>query len=172
MKELKYFIWFYMGYDQNPFTYHFFPTELGVFVLGILAFRAYKKNWAIHHKVIQKTLPLLVCSVVCIHNMLELKDFNELSTVLILIGFSAALPTLFESSKSSKTDRYLCELSYPVYINHTLLIGLSMPIVHTLKFNHYHAEITAILSLLVAAVMVKCIMNPIEKYRQQRLTTH
>jgi peptidoglycan/LPS O-acetylase OafA/YrhL len=41
------------------------------------------------------------------------------------LAFAAFIPATFESTKKSRLDRYVGELSYPVYLTNILVISLS-----------------------------------------------
>jgi peptidoglycan/LPS O-acetylase OafA/YrhL len=121
------------------------------------------------------------------YKLIKIKRFNPLSGKLIFVMiivyvasinlftdnlifkwgtylvFSLAIPV----TSKSKTDKFLGDLSYPIYIIHFLIIAVSR------EFNITSVELRLVfiilLSILISYILNK-ILNPIEKYRKVRLS--
>jgi peptidoglycan/LPS O-acetylase OafA/YrhL len=83
-------------------------------------------------------------------------------TSITLIG-----PILFLLARNSKYDRFLGDLSYPVFLCHYFFIHIIILVDGDLKF--WGSESIVILSILFSLVLLKYIINPIDVYRQRRL---
>jgi len=80
---------------------------------------------------------------------------------LIYIVFFLFLPLLFEQTKNNKVDRYIGELSYPVYIVHIFVIIF----VSKVSNETYLSLLTIIISILFAIILNKFVQKKIEKIR-------
>lgn len=109
------------GLASDPWSYRFFPFELPLFLLGILAYRRFKNG--------SPTLPLWgIATYITLLFISPLVASGYPWTVkifLLILGW-ALLPGLFTSTRTNATDKTWGELSYPLYISHLLVLaGLS-----------------------------------------------
>lgn len=102
----------------DPWTYRFFPFELGYFLLGALAFR-YRHS-------LDGILPQHIAKY-CVYPFVIVVAAVQapipLPTLVYPIALACILPLLFRTTSGLKTDRMIGELSYPFYIFHYFLIG-------------------------------------------------
>jgi peptidoglycan/LPS O-acetylase OafA/YrhL len=102
----------------DPWTYRFFPFELGYFLLGALAFR-YRHS-------LDRILPTHIAKY-CVYPLViafaAVQAPVPLPTLVYPIAIACILPLLFRTTSGLKTDRLIGELSYPFYIFHYFLIG-------------------------------------------------
>lgn len=151
------------GLNFDPWTYRFFPFELGYFLLGKIAYDLYrivkkaevKKAWC---------YAALGAVVVYLFVYSQLPPFSGKSSVFIAILF-LSIPLIFHLTKKWKRDAFVGELSYPIYIVHMALIG-------AISTNPL---IIVPASLLAAFLLNEFVAKPVEKFRQGRLdkpTTH
>jgi peptidoglycan/LPS O-acetylase OafA/YrhL len=92
---------------------------------------------------------------------------------LLRIAFIAVLvvglPVLFERTKDIRLDRYLGELSYPLYISHLLVLWLALLLAPTLSATRL-GQIALIVAVLgVAAAIYGFIDRRVDRYRHGRL---
>ena len=80
------------------------------------------------------------------------------------------IPLLFKYTKNNKLDRYVGELSFPVYICHLLVLNATSLFFSADDPPKYFCVIVIILSVLLAMLLNKIIIAPIEKLRQNRST--
>jgi peptidoglycan/LPS O-acetylase OafA/YrhL len=76
-----------------------------------------------------------------------------------------SIPFLFNYTKSFKRDKFIGELSYPIYLTHLIVInalaGLSI---------FWHRDLLTMgLTFALSALMIKFVSNAIEHRRQKRL---
>lgn len=104
------------GIDANAFTYRFFPFEIVFFCCGALAYKLYARyrtsSWG--------RTPHVVVLLVLVPLFLAF-DWNIPDPVRYG-ALALGIPSLFLLTKSSRLDRFIGELSYPVYISHILVL--------------------------------------------------
>jgi len=152
------------GLNHDPWDYRFFPTELIFFLAGILMYRFY--NY-IRNKNFEK---LSFYSFFFYISFLFSYQFfpNQNIKQLILFLFSFIfIPFIFKLFKNNKIDRFIGELSFPVYISHFLIINT---ITHFTTLPHQYLSITtAIISIAFSILLLQFIINPINRFRQSRI---
>jgi peptidoglycan/LPS O-acetylase OafA/YrhL len=111
----------------DPWYYRFAPFELWLFCLGALVWHAMQRaatcrfaryRWPMLITVVVGTIGFEWLSSSPIHSI------TSLSYVLYLLMLCVALPILFQGYASSRVDRWLGELSYPIYLSHLLVVGV------------------------------------------------
>lgn len=165
----KYTVVFGMGLG-DPWFYRVFPLELWLFCLGALSFHAYvasSRRWlsALRWPVL---IGLSAFILLYGHGDAGAKyDIASLRYAAFLCALLLALPVLFAGFKDSHWDRWLGELSYPIYLIHLLVIGV------VVKFDLRLGTDQSVLILLgciaAAAVMVHVVGRPIEARFKRRV---
>ncbi|WP_313818619.1 acyltransferase [Cupriavidus sp.] len=158
---------FSIGLTEDPWSYRFLPFELGLFILGAIAYRAYKEVSFLSRKSV---------GWLCLTTVLTLTVYYpHLSTapsvipgfytgqLLFLLAVFISIPAMFHLSKSSRVDRWIGELSYPVYLSQMMVIPLFSGAFG--PGNIY----PVIGSLAISVLVVLVIDRPIEKFRQARV---
>jgi peptidoglycan/LPS O-acetylase OafA/YrhL len=154
------------GLSNDPWNYRFFPNEIVFFLFGNLGYKIYKK----FEKVDIKRAYLFIVLISVLALILFFDLINLPGKIYLFFGiFSLALPFIFKMSKSSKIDSAIGDLSYPIYISHTIIItilkGRLPGIVRILGEG-----ITVILiTILFSILLNKFIAKPMEGLRQRRL---
>jgi peptidoglycan/LPS O-acetylase OafA/YrhL len=87
--------------------------------------------------------------------------------VLYFFLFFCALPFIFLYTKKSRLDRFIGELSYPVYIVHMLMIEVCK-VLNVPKGTTFTA-LAITLSVLFAVLINKLLNDKIEIFRQGRV---
>lgn len=153
------------GWSNDPWNYRFFPTELVFFLAGALAFRMYT-YW--QTRKVNEQLPLLatlaIIALVLVYNYLPGGEVRNWSFYTLLF---IALPFIFIFSRKRRIDRWIGELSYPVYISHILVFTVCSS--HFISSRVDLALATVAGSLLFSIILFKWFIQPIENYRQGRL---
>ena len=106
------------GLDQDPWSYRFFPTVLYLFLLGVLAYKLY----ALQRKVALLKKPWLVLPIWVLALMLIAMPQPYPMSYVFYLFFALITPTLFGYFKSNAFDRFVGELSYPIYVCHGMVI--------------------------------------------------
>jgi peptidoglycan/LPS O-acetylase OafA/YrhL len=110
--------------DQDPWSYRFFPAELALFLLGALAHqvlaplysRLLENNLPLYSRIV--TLFLIVFSLS--YALIPLGD--ELKKLVSIIVLVILLPFCFFFQDSNRLDQWIGDLSYPIYINHMIVM--------------------------------------------------
>ncbi len=153
------------GYDRDPWTYRFFPLELAFFCAGSYAYTVYRGLKAVQ-------VPRWLPPAVTLGTIALLLSFNSLPGPYdyrqwgVYVALVAALPLVFQYSKSKRIDRFLGELSYPVYIAHVLICS----IVRRFCDSGSAYGILAVAATLAGAIVLYLgVQLPIDQYRQRRV---
>lgn len=154
----------------DPWTYRFFPTELIFFLAGIISYRLYKylQHFQIHKnymKMIWLGLLFFTISFSLVPSMtiysFIIKDWFYLLIIIM------SLPFIFSLTKTWEFDRYIGELSYPVYISHMLILWSCEKLKITSILG---LGVTTIIGSIVCAVFLnELVQKKIEKIRQKRV---
>ncbi|MFB2937741.1 acyltransferase family protein [Aerosakkonemataceae cyanobacterium BLCC-F154] len=165
-----------VGLDHDPWTYRFFPTELLFFLGGIISYRIYAKFK--NHILDPGKLLLIMLFAQAFtlgYQFIPETVFKQWIYYAVLL---VSLPFVFIYTKKSKFDRLLGELSYPIYIVHLFVVVLIGRIVYStalktvvqnrqeLILENFSGIITLFVSTLLAILLIKLVMEPVEGYRQ------
>jgi peptidoglycan/LPS O-acetylase OafA/YrhL len=109
---------YHHGFYSTATDYRFFPFELSLFLLGALAYRARARltaspRWSIAITAAVAALILYTPRYLFVHQY-------QLYVLMAL-----ALPTLLRFTNEHRWDRWLAELSYPVYVVHWPVLGVA-----------------------------------------------
>ena len=102
----------------DPWTYRFFPFELGYFLLGSLAFRC--------RTALERIMPTSIGRY-CVYFMaavLSVSVAGHYETIIYPVALTLMLPWMFRVTSRIKIDRFIGELSYPFYLFHLLSISV------------------------------------------------
>ncbi|MGY5613785.1 acyltransferase family protein [Vibrio brasiliensis] len=157
-----------IGFDNDPWSYRFFPSELYYFLLGGISFKLKKKY---DEKRLQKNndkigcgLLIIVTGCILLYQFININiNFNY-----FVVFFAISVPFIFDNIRTSNFDRYIGELSYPVYILHYPVLMLTKKVTVFLSIECLTSEITFLFSILASMLFIKILINPLDKYRQNR----
>jgi peptidoglycan/LPS O-acetylase OafA/YrhL len=149
--------------DQDPWTYRFFPTELGLFALGILSCKAY-----LFHRESMRRAPVWLVSasflgLSFIYQWWRLPGGKWTYFAIATL----ALPYLFHATRHSKLDSMIGDLTYPMYLVHILAIALLIPLVAGTAWELRLSWIALPATVGAAAVLWLLIGKPIEGWRRR-----
>lgn len=159
------YIYFDLNLTYDPWIGRFFPTELALFLAGVLSYRIYKKidSADLRSKAIVSFIFFLVTF------FYDLIPGGYSYKIWFYYSFACfSLPWIFSLTRNSKLDRRLGELSYPMYIIHYLVINLVSPQLYRVGMVEFLGLVSGVLSIFVAAFIVKYISDPVERFRQAR----
>lgn len=149
--------------NSDPWSYRFFPSELMLFVFGMLAFRVSR-----YVSISSYFKPLLTsyCIFLVAFGFL---GFNQLLLKLVLVMLTIILlPDLAKVNQSSKIDAFLGKLSFPVYLIHFLVIQIVTSLQELLfsRSNSYlTCLVTLVLSIVFSILVNRFFLDPIDMYR-------
>ncbi|MCE1237090.1 MAG: acyltransferase family protein [Hyphomicrobiales bacterium] len=110
-----------LGYQDDPWSYRFFPFELAWFVAGMISHRLYRSKILLSKKFL--LIPFLLILLFPLLPQSSVSGLN-LTAMFLIMSTALALPALFSASRDSWFDRSLGELSYPIYLVHVPVIIL------------------------------------------------
>ncbi|MEO6052670.1 MAG: acyltransferase [Chthoniobacterales bacterium] len=167
----------HLNYD--PWMYRFFPFEISQFLLGMLGFRIYAcfrasgKSWlpSFNRKRAFPIAFVVVCVALIVCNLIEnyflghsTWAWRSLCTYPL---WAVGIAFLFALLGNNPIDRWVGELSYPVYLVHYTIAASLFPYVSKANWG----LITALLSVAVAIVLYFAVIRPID-IRRHLLTIH
>jgi len=154
----------------DPWTYRFFPSELALFLAGALSHQLllpyYKtKAWAHHYGGASATCLLVLLSVL----FPFVRIIEPIREVLFYLLFLLLLPLTFIFQNEFAADKYIGDLSYPIYVVHTLVIWLTYRFAEHLSIKGvFEIPIMCVVgSLLGAALLNRYIAIPFELLRSR-----
>ena len=139
---------------KDPWTYRFFPAELALFLLGTLAHQIllprYKK----------------IC-ITFFYFMIPLKVL--IKTAMLFVIFLTLMPFAFVFQNKNRIDKWIGNLSYPIYVGHLFVITTVTYIASKIGMdNRAILAITSVLlSILFAMFLNSVIGAPFEKIRNK-----
>ncbi len=135
--------YYFLGFNHDPWQYRFFPFEILFFIAGIIAYRVYARfcmgGLYIH--------PILLVFPIFLFTIF-FKYFPNIIFYYLIVFIS--IPFLFKFTKNNKFDRFLGELSYPLYLCHFLIIDIFAQII---KVNHQYLGLYSLLISLPVAIL-------------------
>jgi len=143
-------------------SYYFFPANLGCFVMGILAYRAYRSAWYKCFATRSRVHVVFWFMLASLVFRQYIPFYRNYSWQLYLL-LSVTLPFLFDASKNCSLDRWVGNLSYPVYIIHEPILRF---LDRCLGVKGGLAALTA--TLAFSAVILMLVEQPLDRFRQRR----
>lgn len=156
-----------IGLNHDPWTYRFFLNELVFFIIGIYSYNLYKK---IKYKEINKQSSSLIWILLVLITLFYQYLPNPYNIKKILYFFSVffSVPFIFILFKNNLWDRWLGELSYPIYITHIFFIKI-INTFFNLASTHIYSILVIVSSILFSILLINFISKPIEKFRHKRI---
>lgn len=156
---------FQIGYNMDPWTYRFFPTEMAFFLFGYISYRIYK---VVRSTNLRPKLSVFIFLSFLILTVTYNKTPFSANTSIYLCLLVIVIPFIFHLTRKWSFDRYIGELAYPIFISHVFLLSIikffNIPIIGDIG-------ITLLLMSLVFSIFIYIfIIRKIDKYRQSRLT--
>lgn len=158
------------GYDRYPLRVLFFPLSLGFFMLGHLAYltlsRIQHMEWFVSHTVKLWGGLLSLGIILCAGAWLDVgggidPDTPNLCVFYLMITF--LIPTTFAGLRDSRIDRFLGDLTFPLYISHTLVLTFVAD--YVVGGQNAQRIIALSLAILIAVFLTLAIEAPVERLR-------
>jgi peptidoglycan/LPS O-acetylase OafA/YrhL len=162
---------YHLNYDNYSIQHAVFPTALGVFLLGVLSHRViypYVKQQSDLHI---KKMGYFILTGVIVYSYVIYRLFVNANFKYWIFIFliAAAIPYLFQATKNSKIDRFIGELSFPIYMSQFFCIAVAMRLMYN---GHYPIEHLGRYVLLVGNIaalgLLFLVVRPIDKFRHAR----
>jgi peptidoglycan/LPS O-acetylase OafA/YrhL len=162
---LRLYFYFELGWSGDPWTYRFFPVEVGTFLLGSIGYRAYfrLKEWRSSSEIGFTCLGFFLCLALFWRYWNCSEHLKQLFLVLFV---ATCLPFVFIATKFSSIDRWLGSLSYPIYLLHFLVIWGILPFFISQDFPN-KSTIGLLVTIGFSIVLVWCVERPVDKWRKR-----
>lgn len=161
-----------IGLHHEPWINKFFPTELVFFLAGILSYRIYKK---IEKKHISQKLfipaYLVFLGFTLFYNYIPSIMNSQVNALQWTYFLSLVLlaPHIFSYFKNYRFDRFLGDLSYPIYLSHVLVFyGITNLNLHV--DGSTKGAVSIILTILFSFVLFKTVISYFERFRGKGIT--
>jgi peptidoglycan/LPS O-acetylase OafA/YrhL len=156
-----------LGLTHDPWDYRFFPFELGVFLLGMVSQRLGGRVTALPKApfwIRTVALMSLFVGIGWLQRQAEAAASPWANLVAIPL-WALVLPFLFATTKNCWRDRFLGDLSFPVYLVHMLAIHVALqfaPLGEPLV-----GPLSAAISLLLAWILWRWVERPMDRLRHR-----
>jgi peptidoglycan/LPS O-acetylase OafA/YrhL len=157
------------GFSGSGFVYRFFPLELGLFFGGVLCHRIYEY---LNDRRLLNLRTSLAIAATLIFMMFFLRYWTLWQSHRFHLLVLLALPALFHVSKNYAFDRWLGELSYPIYLCHLAVLSIGSIAAQRLfgSVNQDWLSLALICVTIAGAIFyVHLIDAPFERWRQRRV---
>ena len=172
-----YFILFY-GLIE-PLTYSISPNVQSLrflnyfiyFLLGVCSYKyIYLKIQHIKPTFITKILFLMFLGYLLFYQLVpgRIVEQDFYTGLLYYIPFAVAISFFFLLTKNSKWDRFIGELSYPIYMSHFVVAKIIYSLPHS-NLPLLNAAIITALTIAFSLILIVLIQNPIDKFRHGKL---
>jgi peptidoglycan/LPS O-acetylase OafA/YrhL len=156
---------------KDPWTYRFFPTELAFFLFGALSHQVllplYRKLPDNKLKSLSAIATYLLIGFSLSYFLLPAKELYK--TIFLFAIFIMLVPLTFLFQNRSRIDKWIGNLSYPIYINHILVISVTTYLLKKVGLdNKIVISIFSVIgSVSFAIFLEKFIGLPFEKIRSK-----
>jgi len=109
------------GLDFDPWTYRFFPSSIGFFLAGTLAWKL-GERWKAHE------MPITAKSMVWAGVLVAILFHGNAEgwqALLFVFALAATFPIAFSLSRDWKWDRWVGDLSFPLYLVHVPILSVT-----------------------------------------------
>jgi len=156
------------GLNNSALTYRFFPLELGLFVLGMLGQRLYQALAPLPERL---TTPVTIAVLIAVLSLMHVATLRSHPHIFYII-VAVTLPSLFSFTKTRPWDRWLGELSYPLYLIHwpvEQIILATDPA--ALPTGGWFAVMSVAISMALSVLLLTTVITPLDRWRSQRVGT-
>lgn len=143
---------FHGGLGFDPWTYRFFPTSISFFLMGAL-------SWKIGRRFGAERIPRRIAMAVWILLLGTILVWNGvfgMRSIVFVAILAATLPTLFHLTRDWKWDRWIGDLSFPLYLVHWEVFAIMKNQPTPFRFA---------VALAAAAALQTLVGAPIERWR-------
>lgn len=158
---------FGFGFYGDPWSYRFFPSELALFLAGAVAYQVYAaRNTPSKLRFGAVLLIVAVAIGICLL-VNRWQGIGRIMSVGFLVVAICTIPSLFVWSKDRAIDRYLGELSYPLYISHMVVIWAFDSL--AAFAGVLRGVLIVVAALVLSAMLYAFIDRPVDRWRQSRI---
>jgi peptidoglycan/LPS O-acetylase OafA/YrhL/uncharacterized protein YdhG (YjbR/CyaY superfamily) len=161
------------GFDSTVWGYNFFPATCCLFCLGSLSYHLYPK---LAGNRIAPLAGLWITAAFATFALVSMLFWQAILPVgpggldtiwlwLAYILFALSLPLLFGFWRRNRIDRWIGELSYPLYLVHGAVIGFIFAKLHAGQM--VKEDLAIAMSVGAAIAIFMCIDRPVDAWRHR-----
>ncbi|MFD0765199.1 acyltransferase family protein [Mucilaginibacter lutimaris] len=157
-----------IGLNFSPWNYMFFPNQLMFFMGGVISYhlyRAFKQNPPSKWRSVM--VFLLFIMIITFYSQIPGNAYYK--QALLFCFEVAAIPYAFILTKGVKADRYIGNLSFPIYLSQALV--LKIVVAKSFPKIISHGFTTLAITIGLSILLHHFIAQPIERYRQRRIAS-
>ncbi|MEL0208623.1 MAG: acyltransferase, partial [Gammaproteobacteria bacterium] len=121
-----YFIDIGLG-TEDPFSYRFFPLEMGLFLLGAFSHQFIKPLFDSFtfskNRYFTNLVTFCFIGIILVFHIIDINSL--LKTFALIATFILFLPLLAKFQQESELDNWIGSFSYPIYICHWIVIDVT-----------------------------------------------
>lgn len=150
-----------IGLSFDPWTYRFFPIEIGSFVFGMLVFRSMSQR-----RTSITTQRIAFAGLIVLTLIFSALPGGWMTRVAFYAYCGWALPLAFQLTRSNRIDRYLGELSYPIYLVHLLVISVAL---YSGWSGYPLASLIVLMTMAASIALHEIVQKPVDRLRAARV---
>lgn len=162
-----------IGLGRNdPWTYRFFPTELALFCCGALAHQVllpfYRKYFSVDRmEVVARNLTYFLVLVTLVYWLIPIRELIKAPVFFFFFFFFMPFTFVFQSRRN--WDKWVGDLSYPIYICHLLVThAVTLILVKVGAADKISiAFLTVIFSIAFSMALNSFVANSVEALRSR-----
>ena len=154
----------YSNFYGSQVMHAFLPLEISIFLLGLMSYRLIYLNLLVLPKRFIEAIGIFLASVIAVYSFYiyhNLVNYTFKYWLFVAMTFFA-VPFFFHTTRNSKWDRFIGELSYPVYMTHFIAIAILM------KIQHLNVIVTIIIATVMAIVLNYFVTKPMDYFRHKQ----
>lgn len=165
--------WYFHNFNYlcfDPWTHRFFIFELPFFIAGSIGYKYYKiLSHSNTHQFVGYIFLIICLLGVCTIDLIPIID--EVKNTVFYLIVAIAIPFIFYAFKNNKTDRFIGELSFSIYITHHLLVSIFRDVFFSNPHYMVYYGYTVVISSIILALLFQItILKRIEIFRAKRFT--
>ena len=153
------------GYRSLATEYRFFPFELSLFLYGALSFRVYR---FLRERELMFPAFSLAFTAICVVGAISLPQYVSRHPYQLYAVIGLALPSFFDFSTRHRWDRWLGDLSYPLYLVHWPVCAFALASVGDAAKGPLYAYLVVLASIALSIAINHFLVYPVDQWRQNR----
>lgn len=153
------------GFEAEPWTDRFFPTELPLFLVGILGNRFYRSPYFSAVQGYSSVGFVGAMALLFSFQWIDVGD-PEIQRWIFFTGFAVCVPFVFHLTRKNVWDRRIGEISYPVYILQTLILQVVTSLLSSQRQSPALAVI--LITLPLSALLYWLVDRNVDRFRQRK----